>query len=794
MNYRHRLGLIGVSIAALAATGAQAQTNDAQTETATGEGEIVITANKRSENVQDVPKSVQVVTNDALVQQNITNIADLSKIVPTVSGVGQTLTMRGVGTGAPTIGAQSKVGIVVDDVPQPSRANIANNLQDIAQVEVLPGPQGTLAGRNATGGLINIVTSAPTSEWTGFVNVLGTTDNQFQASGFVSGPISDKISISISQYYDGFRGLYKNITLDKWANSYVYGTRNKIQFRPTEDLTITGTFFYQYAHRNGVGAAPTGVSATPGNASLGGNEYIHAYANPTIFFAADINRRSLAQLQPGVPIGPDNKYYASPNNGTAHSQTWGGVLRGEWESSGGVTLTSITSYLKENSPIRGDFLGFTLPLADFNARPEWQGYNNLLNATDYLTQEFRVSSPSSGPFHYVAGVFYSDLKQRFNYQRYWLPVDWYRTFWTETIAAYAHADYAVTDQLTIQGGIRFEHDKVKYSWLFNGMPAAQKALSNGTVANFPAIATVLSQGKDDASFVNFDFGAQYHVTSDVMVYATYAQAKQGPVYDAEDNTTAIVTSLQTLPQETVKNIEFGLKSQFLDRRVTLNIAAFQGRYANYQAYTNVPNATPNLPPVVKTQPVGRVRTRGVELSLDTHLIEELRTTLNLAYTDAKILDFPNAPCYTGAVATAAPVGTVACAITPTGNTQGDMSGETLNNAPKLRFTAGFDYAVPVGDGGLKLFVAPLLKYASKQRFDLLRLPTSYIKAKAFVDLNVGLRSDNYTLEVFASNLFKTRAQTYTISALGYTPATGFLNRVMDRTNTRYFGLRGRASF
>ncbi len=205
-----------------------------------------------------------------------------------------------------------------------------------------------------------------------------------------------------------------------------------------------------------------------------------------------------------------------------------------------------------------------------------------------------------GPLKYVAGIFYSDLKQVFNYQRYFLPVDWYRTFWTKSISAYAHASYDVTEQITVQGGVRFEHDKVKYRWLFNDIPAAQKILSDGVVRNFPATPEYLSLGKDDASFVNFDIGAQYHIAPDVMLYATYAQAKQGPVYDAEDNTTANVRSLDTLPQEKVKNIEFGMKAQFLDRRVTLNVSAFQGRYANYQAYTNVPNATPNLPPVVKT--------------------------------------------------------------------------------------------------------------------------------------------------------------------------------------------------
>ncbi len=293
--------------------------------------------------MQDVPKSVQVVGGNTLQQQDVTNISELTKLVPTVSGVGQSLNIRGVGTGASTVGSQSKVGITIDDVPLPSRSNIANYLIDIERIEVLPGPQGTLAGRNATGGLINMVTRSPSTDgFSGFVNALGTTDHEFAVSAFITGPISEKISFSSSQYYRGFRGLYKNITLDKWANDYVLGTRNKLRVEATENFIVTGTFFYQYAHRNGV--------AGGGGQPLGGNPIVLAGGNTGVRFASDVLNRTYAQLQPGVVPGIKNKAYASLLNGTSKSTSVGGILRAEWALPNEMTVSSITSYLDERKP------------------------------------------------------------------------------------------------------------------------------------------------------------------------------------------------------------------------------------------------------------------------------------------------------------------------------------------------------------------------------------------------------------------------------------------------------------
>lgn len=808
VDNRGRVALFaGVSMSCLVATGAWAQASQsvspqgsgelvAMADQASPEGsapstgaveEIVITANKRSENVQSVPKSVQVVSDVALQRQNVVNISDLAKLVPTIAGSGQTLAIRGVGTGASNIGSQSKVGVVLDDVPQPSRATLANNLLDIERVEVLPGPQGTLAGRNATGGLVNMVTRGPTPEWTGFASALGTSDGERQLAVFAAGPIADKIQISTSQYFRTFPGLYKNIYLNQDATESVYGTRDKIKLLPTDNLTITGTAYYQYSTRQAV----TGQGGGPG----GGNPIIYKTTPPANYNYIPVPSLTFAQLEPGVTPGPDNNEFASPLNGTSRDTIYGGIGKIEYNAPIGVSLTSITSYLHESNPIHSDYCGCMASVAASNVRPEWTGFVDVTNATKSFTQEFRVTSSDAGRFHYVAGLFYSYLDQTYNYNRWYQPVNWLRDFYTKSYSAYAHADYDITDKLKIQGGLRYEKDHIYYNWTFLPILAAQKITSDGIVRNFPVTnQLIVNTNSNTADFVNFDVGAQYRITSDIMVYGTFARAQQGPIYDAEDNLTAIAGPLQPLPQEKVKNYEAGIKSQLFNRRLTLNVSMFQGNYENYQVQTNIINPNPLLPPTLKVASVGKVRTRGVEVNAAARLADHLRSTLNLAYTEAKILDFPNAPCYSGATVGTASCFTVNAGTSSAFNTQGNLGGKLLANAPRWRFSYNIDYGVPFGNNGFEAFISPLVKFSSKQRTDLLGLPSSYIGNAAFIDVNVGVRSSKLTAELFVRNLTKESIETYGITANGYTPNNVIQNRVLSRDNNRYMGGRVRYTF
>ncbi|UZW57398.1 TonB-dependent receptor [Sphingobium sp. JS3065] len=776
--YKYAL-LAGSSLGAAFAAPAVAQSAAAQTTPEAPAGdEIIVTANKRAENVQDIPKSVQVIGSGALQRQNIVNIGELQKLVPTIAGEGQTLAIRGVGTGASSVNAPNKVGIVLDDIPQPSSTTLSNFLLDVERIEVLPGPQGTLAGRNATGGLVNMVTRGPSAEWTGFANLLYTSDQQKQAAFFLAGPVSDKIQISTSQYFDGFRGLTKNIYLDQWSNSYTYGSRNKVKLLLSDQFTVDVTAFYQYSHQNG-------------DNQIAPFAYVPAGFN----FPSDVYKRPFSQMQPGVTPSLSNRNYASLYNGESRTVDYGGILRLTFETAGGTTLTSINSYLNEDRKRDIDFGLGVIPLADLNVRPEFDGLVHSRLKVESYTSELRLNSADVGPLHYVAGLFFSNEKSENDFVRYLFPAVTNGQFDTKSYAAYAHADYDITEQLKLQGGIRFEKDEVGYRAKVPTLPATQKLTSDGVIRTFAA-SQVAATGKGSGgdSFLNYDIGAQYRVNRDLMFYGTFAKAKQGPIFDQSDtNGLLSAAGISTLPQESVKSFELGMKSQFFDRALTLNVSLFNSTYKNYQVQTSVV-IDPNQPPQRKLASVGKVRTRGVEFSASARLMSNLRTDLNVAYTEAKILDFPNAPCYINAVRN-----TSACFVAnPTAPTaaqyftQGNLAGELLNRAPKWRGTLTLDYSVPVNGDGLEAFIAPLVKYASKQRTDLLRGPTSYLPDTTYVDVNVGVRNSNITAELFVRNLFKENEQTF-IPQQSFSP-NGALQRVIERINSRYIGGRVRYSF
>lgn len=796
MKFDSRAALLaGASFAVMCAVPAAAQATTSQTEAATdqagtptdgaaaagGGDEIIVTANKRAENVQDIPKSVQVIGGDALRQQNIVSVGELQKLVPSIGGEGQTLALRGVGTGVSNINAPNKVGIVLDDIPQPSSSTLSNFLLDVERIEVLPGPQGTLAGRNATGGLVNMVTRGPSPTLTGFANALYTSDHQMQMAFFVAGPVSDKIQVSSSQYYDGFRGLTKNITLDKWSKSFTVGTRNKIRFLPTENFTVDLTGFYQYSKRNGdrLIAPFAAVPAEP------------------FFFIPDIRRRPFAQQQPGVTPSTSNREFASIYNGTYITRDYGGIARFTYETPGGVTFTSINSFLDSTGDRDQDFGTGIIPAADLDARPEYDGLVHIDFKVKQYTTEFRVNSPGTGPFNYVAGLYYSHEKTRNDFMRLLFQAINFADYYTKSFAGYAHADYAITDQLKIQGGIRYESDKIGIGADNPALAAVSKTFFNGFTKVYPAVPAFSFRKTDKADFINYDVGLQYEVTPDVMFYGTYSKAQQGPVYDSSDNVAIANGTIRALPPEKVQAYEIGMKSQFFDRMLTLNVSLFNSKYQNYQVQTSTSDPITGI--VNRSvQSVGSVRTRGAEVNASIRPSERLRANVNLAYVEAKILNFPNAPCYINQPLSATQCMTIIVPSPVPGGTpgqfrtQGNLAGNLLNNAPRLRLTFSADYSIPLGGDDLEFFVAPLVKYASSQRTDLLRGPTSYLDPTTYVDLNAGVRNRSITAELFVRNLFKENEQTF-IPQQSYSP-NGALQQVLNRINDRYVGARVRYNF
>jgi iron complex outermembrane recepter protein len=754
--------------------------------------EVVVTANKRVENVQDVPKQVQVVSSIVLKEQNITSVNDLSKIVPSLAGNG--LAIRGVATGATTISANSKVGIVLDDVPIPSRAGSANNLLDIERTEVLAGPQGTLAGRNATGGLINLVTRSPSlSAYHMILQASATTDFEYTAAAYMTGPLTDKVAFSVSSYYQRFRGLRYNRFNGVWDSNETEGVRGKLLIQPNDDLKITLTGNYSYNFTKGNGGQVFAFIGVP-------------QSTLTNSFDLQTVKRTFAQLVPGTVPSFDNVSYWTPREAKGKTINKTGVFRAEKTLNENNLLTVVASILQEKNPNLQNM--YPITLVDMNIRPEYDGWAHQISGSTYKTFETRLTSTGDSPLTYIGGVFLSDNTNTYDYTRYYLPVNWARSFTQSNGAAYGNVSYEFPTGTTIRGGARYEKDHIDYKWIFYEINATTKTSENGRVIAFPLINPLLvSQSSDEDSFINYDLGIQQKVGDDIMLYGTYAKANQGPLYDAEDNVVAQggftsqsnVGTLLPVPSEKVKSYEFGVKSQWLDRRLTVNVNYFNSTYDNYQTRTNVTVANdPTARPILKLNAVGSVVTKGVEYNITALPVQGLRVTVNGTYNTAKIQDFKYAPCYTNQTAAAGCITAVVPGEVVARPYQTNLAGKPLASAPKVRVNSTVSYNHPLGllpDTSFQ--VAGTVRYNSSSITDILQDPLTARKSATYYNANLSFTHGPYKLDFQGINLTKAVRETYgtglpagfTAPPRGADGSSQILTRNLSRDNSRYYQMR-----
>lgn len=377
------------SLALLMSTPAFAQTADQApaAETAENSGEIIVTAQKRSERLQDVPLAVTVVSGDTLAATGKVSLEGAQYLVPTLnflkSGttLNQSLFLRGVGTANFSIAGEPSVSTVLDGVVYSRAGEAFSDLLDIERLEVLRGPQGTLFGKNASAGVINIVSKRPTREFSGYGELGFFTDTEYRARGVVNVPLAENVWSRLSGYYSNYDGNIRNVTRNTLVNGWEhYGGRLQIEAEPTSDLSLM--FIADY-HRNNDDCCAE-VIGTPPIAGATGLPTTNA---------------STAALP--TPLGDATRQVAQ-NLITATRETgYGFSLQADYTVAEHV-VTSITSYRNwSNTEIRdGDWL----PMA-------FIGFNQLHDfgpqTGHTVTQEIRLTSPGKQFFDYVIGGFYS---------------------------------------------------------------------------------------------------------------------------------------------------------------------------------------------------------------------------------------------------------------------------------------------------------------------------------------------------------------------------------------------------
>lgn len=715
--------------------------------------EIVVTAQKRSENVQDIPKSVEVLSSQTLIDAGINNVQDLARLSPSIQGTSQAGSppaIRGIASFASSIGVQAQTGVVLDDIPQPNFSTLADELSDVERVEILPGPQSTLSGRNAAGGLINVVTRSPTADLRANVTAEITDDHQQRIAGYVTGPISDTLGFSVSGFSNDWDGPLYNRATDRHVGGYDrLGVRGKLRFEPSDRFSATITGFYV-------------TNKAPTLAATAGFPYVSLTNNVASFF----DPRPLTTLLGYTPSAYSHDVF-SAQEGQSKTKDYGGSLRLEYDTDIG-TVSSITSISRSDNDTDTPLVAFTAADSPFLAPISiTQNYK-----VDYKTQELRLTSPSgNGPLQYTLGAIYSDTKIFEPYARPILfPVDWDRTSINRSLAIYGRATYEVATDTFLTGGLRYQHDYLSYSWVFNDGLAPT------------------SRGSNKYDFLSGEASVRHEFGEHVSAYFTYANAQTGKAYDLEDTASAATTGLDPLASEKVQNYEAGLKTQWLGNRLTVNLAVFNADYKNYQIQSALLPEGGGLPSI-RLLSIGKVRTRGVELSGSFAASPDLRLSAAATLMDAEIRDYPNPICYTGQTdqASCLPGGT---------GLQANLAGTSMPGASRFKAVGSVNYMLRLPSAPVDLTFALQGRYQSPTHTFVLDDPASRIKAFGTVNLVVGVQDHDarYKLQLFVNNLFdkdyySTLSRDTVVNPVGGSTTANAVYANYARDSRRYGGLR-----
>jgi len=288
-------------------------------------------------------------------------------------------------------------------------------------------------------------------------------------------------------------------------------------------------------------------------------------------------------------------------------------------------------------------------------------------------------------------------------------------------------------------------------------------------------------------FLSAETSWRHALAEDVNLYLTLARAQSGEVYDLEDFQGAREAGgLQPLDSQKVHNIELGLKGQWWQRRLTVNLNAFVARYDNYHIETFREASDPSAPPVIKLYAIGEVETRGVEFETRWRATERWDFNLAGAFIDAVIRDYPNAPCYTRQ--------TAALGCDPVDEVQPNLAGNRMPRTPKFKMTSAARYIVPLNAAPFDLEFSASWRWQSKSWFDFRGNPNLYQDSYGILNLSATLfdRDDRYSLSVFVNNVLDQQFYIETDDDLRWTAPAYF--GVFGRDSFRYAGVNLKVNF
>jgi iron complex outermembrane receptor protein len=747
---RRAIPAVSTIAALVAACFANAQ--QAPAPAAKGEGteqldKITVTATKREESLQVVPIAVTVLSGETLELQNLNNVATITQQVPSMnfrlgaSNKDTSLFIRGIGTLTTSQGAEPSVSTVVDGVVFPRAGQSTLDLVDVDRMEVLRGPQGTLFGRNASAGVVNIVTKRPSTDTERYVDFSYYQGNERRLRGGVSGELSKGLTGSVNAFVGKFDGNVKNVFLGEDVNGYDrWGVRGKLEWAARSDVTVT--FIGDYAKADDTGSR---------------GPYVRGSA-------------AIAAAIAPITMGVENRDVSTNVKERVDDTNKGLSAQVDWRT-GNHTVTSITAWRQWDNIQYQDIDGTS---GAWNQIAGLSDRGQLKSKT--VSEELRVASNKGKFFDYVAGFYYMKTKTDEVYRRDVVrcngtlpnlangltPCAAFLNDYGEApygsesknMSVFGEGVFNFTPELRAILGGRYVWDDLSY---YHSRFSTQSAAIPG-VSPTRAYTT----GSTDETGTAGRVGGQYDFNKDVMGYVTLSRGYKGPAYNVFFNAASNRDEFPLDPEKS-QGWEVGLKSTLLGNRLRVNLAYFDTKYTGYQA--NYPDVVAGTV-VTRLINAGDVSTKGVELDFEAKVTKEF--TFSGAYTQMK-----------------ARVDQFKCA---TGATCPALDGQPLPFAPDKKGVIRGTYATPLASG-YRVEVGADYTWQSETQFDLSTSPNTIQPAYGIWNAYIGLGDPRrgWRVALVGKNLSdKSYAQ--------FLQPGANTQRSVPRDDERYYGVTARYEF
>lgn len=638
--------VFGLALTALVGTPAYAQ--EAASEEAAQEGGlnvIVVTAQRRKESVQDIPIAISAFSAEELETRGVSNALEVTQFVPNLVGLNNTglgtansYYLRGIGNTESIATFDPPIGTYVDDIYM-SRQN-ANNLSffDIERLEVLRGPQGTLFGRNTTGGAINVILKEPGDEFAGYVEAGYGSYERYLVRASVDVPLADSFAVKLSGYFQDDDGYAQNTTTGERVNENDgWGVRLGFRGELSDNVRWTGSYMHTYADSGNI----LNFECDPANPSNCDGRFV----TTGLTKGGDFN---------GLLTGPKNNF------GSGNEVSMDFISSNLEFGVGDFTVNLITGFVSLDQDFALDFAdGRGLPSTS-SPIPPVLGYTfggfTIANQGDHtqFTQELKFTgSLADGLIDLVGGVYYfheentTDFGDIFTLPFAPPPTGFPIVLADRTIknsaeawAGYLQGDLNVTNELTITAGIRYTDEEKSFDIRDNRASCNDGTIEATCVDSQNLIATngLAIPGDQSVGIWTPRFAINYEATDDLLLFASATRGFKSGGWNARGTS---ASELLPFGPEKAWSYEAGFKSEFLDNRVRLNVTAFYLDIADLQT----PSAfiRPNGSLAFITRNFADYRNKGIEVEFNTAPVDGLNIFASLGYQDDNYRINRNAP-------------------------------------------------------------------------------------------------------------------------------------------------------